>query len=270
MSSVDVGENNSAFGDSSESREEANMASSTSSFLELQSPPSVQPITNSNQGFTLNDTQYNTEESRFNAILRAKLSPTKATMSPLKSTGSCSAGPIGLFAFGMATGLKSFVWAGIATSETFTYVALVGIIYGGFMQVFVGLFELIRGNTLIATANMNFGAFWLGISLFDILSAMGSIEPGDMPWGFFVWSMIWGVQTIMLMCCTLYTNRALQVMYFLSTTLFFVLGAGSFYPTCVTAGGYIGIALGSTAFYIAYAEILSTTYGKDILPLWPC
>ncbi|KNC86483.1 hypothetical protein SARC_01391, partial [Sphaeroforma arctica JP610] len=183
-----------------------------------------------------------------------------------------SCGPMGLMAFGICTVLKSFMWYGVCTQETYSFIAISGIMYGGFIQVAAGWWELVSGRTFIATANFNFGAFWLGISLFDLLRGTMDIkvDPTTMPWGYFIWSMVWFVHTLGLTLCTRYTIRPLQLMYVNSTSLFLVLGLANFWPIFWQIGGVMGFLLGLNAIYIAYAEIINTVYDRDIIPLWPC
>ncbi|KNC74387.1 hypothetical protein SARC_13064, partial [Sphaeroforma arctica JP610] len=179
-------------------------------------------------------------------------------------------GPLGLLGFGVATMFKSFVWAGIAEENTFMLAAVLGIVYGGLTQLLAGLWELYRGNTFVATACVNYGVFWLGIGLFDILQFTGSVTVDEMPWGYFLWSMIWMVHTLMLLACLRYTYRMLQLTYILSATLFLVLALANFYPLLWTIGGYIGIALGASAWYSGWAEIMNSIYGREVVPIWPC
>ena len=53
--------------------------------------------------------------------------------------------------------------------------------------------------------------------------------------------------------------------------LFFILAAGDLtgFNLIRVLGGYEGIFCGSSAVYLAVAEILNETYGKTILPIGP-
>jgi hypothetical protein len=40
-------------------------------------------------------------------------------------------------------------------------------------------------------------------------------------------------------------------------------------PTIATLVGYVGVICGLSAVYLAIAEVLNETYGKNILPICP-
>jgi succinate-acetate transporter protein len=68
---------------------------------------------------------------------------------------------------------------------------------------------------------------------------------------------------------TLKINRALQTVFLTLTILFFMLAIGNYtgISIIITIAGYEGILCGSSAIYLAIAEILNETYGKTILPI---
>ncbi|MCW4020984.1 MAG: acetate uptake transporter, partial [Candidatus Bathyarchaeota archaeon] len=80
---------------------------------------------------------------------------------------------------------------------------------------------------------------------------------------------IWGLFTAMMTTATLKANKALQVVFTSLAVLFFILAIGDF--TGISAvkilGGYEGIFCGSSAVYLAIAEILNETYEKTVLPI---
>jgi succinate-acetate transporter protein len=61
----------------------------------------------------------------------------------------------------------------------------------------------------------------------------------------------------------------LQVVFISLAVLFFILAIGDFTGIAIvkTLGGYEGIFCGSSAVYLAIAEIINETYEKKILPV---
>ncbi len=68
---------------------------------------------------------------------------------------------------------------------------------------------------------------------------------------------------------TLKMNRAIMLVFFALTILFFLLAladaTGS--ATLTRVAGYEGIACGLGAIYIGAAQILNEVYGRTVLPL---
>ena len=64
---------------------------------------------------------------------------------------------------------------------------------------------------------------------------------------------MWGIFTGMLFLCTFASPRALQLLFLLLTVTFILLGIGNSgaHTGIIHAGGYVGIATGAVALYIA-------------------
>jgi succinate-acetate transporter protein len=84
-------------------------------------------------------------------------------------------------------------------------------------------------------------------------------------WGFFTLGMFFGA---------LKTNRVLQFVFLTLAILFFLLALGHYVYFASASSlinsiaGYEGIVCGSSAIYLAIAEVLKEVHGRDVLPIW--
>jgi succinate-acetate transporter protein len=178
--------------------------------------------------------------------------------------------PLGLSGFGLTTLVLSFVNANIVGGGPATFPIVLGmaIAFGGLAQLFAGMWEFRTGNTFGAVAFSSFGAFW--ISFFFLVSFNVAQLPAkeiDAALGLYLW--MWGIFTGMLFLCTFASPRALQLLFLLLTVTFILLGIGNSgaHSGIIHAGGYVGIATGAVALYIACADIMQAVYKRSVLPV---
>ncbi len=178
--------------------------------------------------------------------------------------------PLGLSGFGLTTLVLSFVNANIVGGGPATFPIVLGmaLAFGGLAQLFAGMWEFRTGNTFGAVAFSSFGAFW--ISFFFLVSfnvaQLPAKEIGP-ALGLYLW--MWGIFTGMLFLCTFASPRALQLLFLLLTVTFILLGIGNSggSTNMIHAGGYVGIATGAVALYIACADIMQAVYKRSVLPV---
>jgi hypothetical protein len=178
--------------------------------------------------------------------------------------------PLGLSGFGLTTLVLSFVNANIVGGGPATFPIVLGmaIAFGGVAQLFAGMWEFRTGNTFGAVAFSSFGAFW--ISFFFLVSfnvaQLPKAEIGS-ALGLYLW--MWGIFTGMLFLCTFASPRALQLLFLLLTVTYILLGIGNSggSASMIHAGGYVGIATGAVALYIACADIMQAVYKRSVLPV---
>jgi succinate-acetate transporter protein len=186
--------------------------------------------------------------------------------------------PLGLIGFGMTTVLLNLFNSGLFDKNLFGVIFAVGLTNGGLAQIIAGIWELKNGNTFGAVAFTSYGFFWLSLIFVSVLPAIGWVAaytsdavkefvlvPYLVLWGFFTLGMLFG---------TLKANRVLQFVFLTLTILFFLLAIGH-YVHSVSAiswinnlAGFEGIVCGSSAIYLAIAEILGEVYGRHVLPIW--
>jgi succinate-acetate transporter protein len=175
--------------------------------------------------------------------------------------------PLGLMGFGMTTVLLNFHNAGL-----FHFGAMIlamGIFYGGIAQVIAGIMEWKKGNTFATTAFVSYGFFWLTLVGLIAMPKMGFAAPEKS--AMVAYLSMWGIFTGVLFICTLKLNRALQVVFFTLTALFFLLAIGDHTGSASIKhiAGYVGIFCGFSAIYAALAQVLNEVYGKTVAPIGP-
>ncbi|RLF25517.1 MAG: hypothetical protein DRN01_06295, partial [Thermoplasmata archaeon] len=80
---------------------------------------------------------------------------------------------------------------------------------------------------------------------------------------------MWGLFTLLMFISTLKHNNALQFVFASLTILFWLLAIGEFTgnTTVTVIAGYEGIICGLSAIYLAMADVINETYGREIVPV---
>jgi uncharacterized protein len=175
--------------------------------------------------------------------------------------------PLGLMGFGMTTVLLNIHNAGVFAIGSM--ILAMGIFYGGLAQIIAGVMEFRKGNTFGVTAFTSYGLFWLSFVFLLILPSMFPTfaKPGDTALGSYLF--MWGLFTGLMFISTLKKPKALQVVFFILTILFWLLALGHFIqnPDIIKIAGYEGLICGMSAIYLAMAEVINETFGRIILPI---
>ncbi|HSN58388.1 MAG TPA: acetate uptake transporter [Clostridiaceae bacterium] len=183
----------------------------------------------------------------------------------IKDTTSNPA-PLGLLGFGMTTVLLNIHNAGFFPMSSM--ILAMGIFYGGIGQVIAGIMEWKKNNTFGTTAFTSYGLFWLTLVALIVMPKMGLAEAAD-PKAMAAYLFMWGIFTLVMFVGTLKISRALQVVFFTLTILFFLLAAGDFTgaEAITRIAGYEGIICGFSAIYAALGQVINELYGKEVMPL---
>ena len=173
--------------------------------------------------------------------------------------------PLGLMGFGMTTVLLNLHNAGFF--DVGAMIIAMGFFYGGMAQVIAGISEFRKNNTFGMTAFTSYGLFWISLGMIWILETSGFIGEDTNYLGWYL--AMWGVFTGYMFIGTLKLNRALQVVFFTLTVLFFLLAIGRWADSEVITkiAGWEGIFCGASAIYAAAAQVLNEVYGRQVLPL---
>ncbi len=172
--------------------------------------------------------------------------------------------PLGLTGFALTTWMLSMVNAGWFAGAAVPLVLASAFAYGGTAQFAAGLMELPRGNTFGVVAFCSYGAFWWTFALFVQFFAT-NVPAHFVGW----WLVMWGVFTLYMWVGSLPLNRALQSVLLALWITFFLLGAADLFgvPLLRTVGGYTGLVTAVLAFYLAAAEVINETHGREVLPI---
>ena len=176
--------------------------------------------------------------------------------------------PLGLLGFALTTILLNLHNAGLMAMSA--VILSTGIFMGGIAQVMAGAMEWKKGNTFGTTAFTSYGMFWLilvGIILFPKTGYMAAATGEEMA----AFLALWGVFTMFMFIGTLRTNRAMQVVFLLLAILFIMLAIADYTANAdlKEIAGYVGIATGMAAMYLAMAQVLQETLGREVLPVFP-
>ncbi|HID25176.1 MAG TPA: hypothetical protein EYP23_01745 [Thermoplasmata archaeon] len=175
--------------------------------------------------------------------------------------------PLGLMGFGMTTVLLNIHNAGVFTLGSM--ILAMGVFYGGLAQIIAGILEYRKGNTLGVTAFCSYGLFWLSLAALNVIPKVvpGVTHPSSVAMASYLF--MWGLFTFLMFISTLKHNKALQFVFLSLTVLFWLLALGdSTGNTLITRiAGYEGIICGLSAIYLAMAQVINETYGKEVVPV---
>ena len=176
--------------------------------------------------------------------------------------------PLGLAGFAATTMMLSLVNGNLLSPRGLGPVLALALAYGGIAQLLAGMWEFRTGNTFGAVAFSSYGAFW--ISFFALLHIVpaGLITPHAL--SAYLW--IWGGFTFYMFIASLRTTGAVALVLLLLWITFFLLAIGdmgSGHATWMHWGGYVGIATAAAAFYASFAQVMNSTFGRVVCPLFP-
>jgi succinate-acetate transporter protein len=178
--------------------------------------------------------------------------------------------PLGLAGFALTTFVLSMVNSGLVSDKAEPVVFGLALAYGGIAQLLAGMWEFKTGNTFGATAFASYGAFWISfwalVQFF--LKDIPAAEAGHAV-GLYLWA--WGIFTAYMFVASLRTTVAVALVFFLLAVTFIVLGIGNSggHSGIIKLGGWIGLATALAAWYASFAQVINSTFGRDVAPLGP-
>ena len=177
-------------------------------------------------------------------------------------------GPLGLTGFGMTTVLLNLLNGGLIASTGLGMILAMGIFYGGLAQVIAGILEFRKGNTFSMVAFTSFGLFWISLVTILLFPKMGLASAPDGV-SMAAYLAMWGLFTAYMFVATLNKNRAIQFVFGSLVILFALLAIADFTGIAwvKTLAGYEGIICGLSAIYLAFAEVVNETYGRELVPI---
>lgn len=176
--------------------------------------------------------------------------------------------PLGLAGFAATTMMLSLVNGNLLSPRGLGPVLALALAYGGIAQLLAGMWEFRTGNTFGAVAFSSYGAFWISFFLLLHVVPAALITPHAL--SAYLW--IWGGFTFYMFFASLRTTGAVALVFLLLWITFFLLAIGdmgSGHATVTHWGGYFGIATAAVAFYASFAEVVNSTFGRIVCPLFP-
>ncbi len=184
---------------------------------------------------------------------------------------------MGLLGFGITTVLLNLHNAGAFQLDTM--ILSMGLAYGGLAQIIAGLMEYRRGNTFGTVVFTSYGLFWWSLVMLILLPETtiftGLQSPSTNSLG--AYFLLWAIFTLAMAYGTLKATKTLQVVFVTTAVLFFMLSITSFLDNPVLFGSFTlnnltgieGVICGSSAIYLAVADVLNEVHQKIILPTDP-
>ncbi len=192
--------------------------------------------------------------------------------------------PLGLSAFALTTFIFSLVNAGIIqqgsdpSDQIINLFLPLALFYGGLAQLIAGMFEFRTGNTFALTAFASYGAFWISLAVLNLMARQGVIAETRLVeaqgWFFLGWTIF----TAFMLIGTFGLNVGLLVVFTLLLATFVLLTisdlsgghpAGGIPLLLGHLAGYAGILTALAAWYVAAADVINDTLGREVLPLGP-
>lgn len=178
-------------------------------------------------------------------------------------------GPLGLAAFALTTFILSCANAGFISAEAEAAVFGVALFYGGLTQLAAGMWEFLKGNVFGATAFSSYGAFWL--SFWYLVTYTAEEMGAERHVGVGIFLLAWTIFTVYMWFASTRISAALFATFsvLLVAFVFLTLGALLKQTGLTRVGGYFGLAAAAGAWYTSAAGVLSTTFGRVVLPTGP-
>jgi len=178
-------------------------------------------------------------------------------------------GPLGLAAFALTTFILSSANAGFISSKAEAAVFGVALFYGGLTQLAAGMWEFLKGNVFGATAFSSYGGFWL--SFWYLVTYTAEDMGDDKHVGVGIFLLAWTIFTVYMWFASTQVSNALVITFSAVLIAFILLTLGALLEqTGLTkVGGYIGLVAAVAAWYTSAAGILSTTFGRVVIPTGP-
>ena len=189
------------------------------------------------------------------------------------ATAFASYGAFWISFWALTTFVLSMVNSGLVSSGAEPVVFGLALAYGGIGQLLAGMWEFKTGNTFGATAFASYGAFWISFwALVQFFVKDIPAADAGHAVGLYLWA--WGIFTGYMFIASLRTSVAVAVVFFLLTLTFILLGIGNSHGSeagsgLVKIGGYVGLATALAAWYASFAQVINSTFGRDVAPLGP-
>lgn len=179
---------------------------------------------------------------------------------------SANPAPLGMMGFGLTTILLNLQNVGALSAGS--VVLALGILCGGVAQLVAGLMEWRKRNTFGTVAFVGFGLFWVSLGAMLAAPRLGFGAMGDRS-DMAAYLFVWGLFSVVLFVATLKMNRAVMVVFFALTLLFFLLAVADATGSArlQRIAGWEGILCGLGAIYVGAAQIVNEVWGRPVLPL---
>lgn len=194
--------------------------------------------------------------------------PSPAVSPPRPGVAIADPGALGTAAFALTTFVLSTFNSGLLPLDLEPVVFGLALFYGGFVQLIAGVIEFFKNSTFGAVVFCSYGGFWMSFWYYvTFVSPDLPAETKHQATGLFL--LAWTIFTVYL---TIAASQVHTVMFttfvlLLITFVLLTVGALGAVPVATQIGGYFGFATAFAAWYLSAASVLSSTFGREVLPL---
>ena len=181
-------------------------------------------------------------------------------------------GPLGTAAFALTTFVLSTFNAGLMSAELKPVVLGLALFYGGIVQVFAGVLEFFKENTLGGVAFCSYGAFWMAFwYLTTQTQYVDTVTPAQKGQAVGLFLLAWTIFTAYMTAVVSKTHNALFItfLFLLAAFVFLTIGDFTGNTLAVRAGGFTGLAAAFGAWYCSFAATMNSTAGRPVVPVGP-
>jgi hypothetical protein len=160
--------------------------------------------------------------------------------------------------------------AGLLPAGGSAIVIPVAFMFGGLIQIIVGILEIARGNLFGAVVFGTYGPFWVIYGLIVQFYA-GKVAAADLGSALALFCAMFAVLTFYFFFASLKTDLVLVVVFaliFIGLVLL-AIGFGTGTSAFTVAGGWVTLAFAVIAWYHAAGDMINTNFGRIVLPQWP-
>lgn len=194
------------------------------------------------------------------------MSQTQSTTKP--ALAIADPGALGTAAFALTTFVLSIFNAGILPVNLEPVVFGLALFYGGFVQLIAGVIEFFKNSTFGAVVFCSYGGFWMSFWYYaTFVSPELPADTKHLATGVFL--LGWTIFTIYPLIASFKVHKMMVTTFVLLMITFILLTTGALAaaPAVTMIGGYFGLATAFSAWYMSAASVISSTYGREILPL---
>ena len=181
-------------------------------------------------------------------------------------------GPLGTAAFALTTFVLSTFNAGLLPVSIEPVVFGLAFFYGGMVQIFAGILEFFKDNTLGGVAFASYGAFWMSFWYLSTQTTYAAnVSTTDKAHAVGLFLLGWTIFTAYMTIAVSKTHNALFFTFVVLLAAFIFLTLGKFTGTSIftTLGGWFGFAAAFGAWYCSFAAVFNATAGRAVVPVWP-
>lgn len=147
----------------------------------------------------------------------------------------------------------------------------VAFFFGGFIQIAVAMFEIVRGNVFGAAVFGTFGPFWVIFAAINVWFVPMVKPASAADTGVAVFLLLFAIVGFYFLLASLKTDMILVVIFVLLVPSLSLVSWGYAHAnptgTAVQVGGYLAMAFAVLGWYHAAADVTAHTFGRQLLPV---